>query len=183
MNLRALASIAVIALAVLLWLRPPSSKRIVSEMRLDLEAGRIEYASITYEALWGEATIPFEGDLRYVGRTYSRDLPMVTHDAVLTTGDFSDPELVKVSPLKNGSGTWRAKSSSKGTPKGTLVALHFIPSNLGIHEQLTRLREGDTVEIEGQIETDGRVDASNGGFWRLNHSNHKLVLVTAIKEK
>jgi len=152
-------------------------------MQLDLEAGRIDYAGITYEALWTEETIRFEGDLRYAGRAYSRELPMVTHDAVLTTGDFSDPKLVKVSPLKKGSGTWRSKSSSKGTPKGTLVALHFIPSDLGIHGQLTRLREGDSVEIEGRVETDSRVDASNGGFWRLNHSNHKLVLVTAVKKR
>jgi len=179
MNLRALASVAVIALAIFLWLRRPSSRGIAKEMQLDVKAGRIDYKGITYEASWSDETHRFEGDLRYVGRAYSGDLPLVTHDAILTTGDFSDPKLVKVSPLKNGSGSWRAKSR----PDGTLVALHFIPSNLAIHRQLAGLREGDTVEIEGMVETDSRVDASNGGYWRLNHSNHKLVLVTAVKKR
>ncbi|MCH8126452.1 hypothetical protein IIC38_10865 [candidate division KSB1 bacterium] len=66
-------------------------------------------------------------------------MPIFTHDVILTTEEFSDPEFVKIDPVKNGQTRWRARQK----PQGTLTMLHLIPENSEILVQLENIHLWD----------------------------------------
>lgn len=170
--------IAVIAGVIwLLFFKTPSSRTISAEMRIDPRGGAITYDQDVYHADWSDPT-SFSGDLRYIGRAYNKYIPVITHDAIVTTGEFSDPDIVTIGPVRDGNTYWRAHKQ----PEGTFVMLHLIPSSVAIHDQLEELSEGDAVLLVGKVEEDGTVLRPDGSFVvKLMHDNHKFLLVTEVK--
>ena len=169
----------VAVVAALVWyvfLRTPPAQSITQATAIDQGAGTIQFDDTTYEATWADAT-KYSGDLRYMGRAYSEYAPFITHDAVVTTGEFSDPEIVTIGPMRKGNTWWKAPRQ----PSGTLVVLHFIPADLGVLDRLNGLGEGDSATFTGHVEADGHITASDGGFLKLMHDNHKIMLVTAVE--
>lgn len=155
-----------------LYCRGPSARTIVADTRLAVAEGTLEYRGRRYAAEWGEPVV-HRGHLRRIERARYAFAPFITHHAVLTTGDFSDPERVTVGPFRGGSVLWSASSQ----PRGTLVVLHFIPRDAVALAELARLDDGDCAELGGREEVDGHIHGEEGAFARLNSSNHRYFLL------
>lgn len=158
--------------ALVLYCRGPSASSIVSETTLSPDEGWLEYREARFEAEWGPR-ITREGRTRFFERAKYKSAPFFTHHTVLTTGEFSDPELVSIRKTGGGSFSWAAPRK----PKGTLVVLHMVPLDEDVLDQLQAIDDGDRVELVGREEVDGGVTGSDGSGMRLGSRNHKLFLV------
>ncbi len=169
--------IVVISTVAYFYFKPPSADSIAREMIVDMENMKIEYKGIIYSAAWGNKT-SHTGDIRYIGRAYDKYAPFITNDAVVTTGEFSDPSIVKIPPLRHGSTYWRAEKQ----PKGTLIALHFIPANMAVYLNLKQIKKEQRVEFIGREEIDSKIESSEGRFIALGHNNHKFFLLEDVRK-
>ncbi len=167
-----------VILAVYFYFKAPSADSIVREMRVDIQNGKIDYQGVTYSAQWSDEIVYLE-DIRYIGRAYDKYAPYITNDAIVTTEEFSDPSIVKVTPITNGNMSWRSDKH----PKGTLVVLHFIPADKVAHNKLKHIKNGQRVELIGREETDSKIEGSDGSFTALGHSNHKFFLLEDVRHK
>ena len=158
-----------------LYCRGPSAKTVVAATYVNVESGRLEYRGSGFAAEWGEPVV-HQGDLRRIERARYKFAPFFTHHAVVTTGDYSDPALVTVSPFRGGSIVWAAQTA----PQGTLIVLHFIPYDASILAQLARLDDGDCARFVGREEKDGTIRGDDGAYSRLNSANHRYLLVEAV---
>jgi|GEM_PF-2116103 len=162
--------------AVLAIRYKPSDDAIARDLEVRFEEGAIECRGIAYSCTWGPEVV-HEGDIRQIVRAFNPQAPIITRDAVVTTGEFSNPDIVQIAPLKKGSTRWWAERR----PEGTLVVLHLIPSSPEIQDFLEDLEEGDRAAFTGHEEADGRIENSVGGFVALGHANHKFLLVTGVE--
>lgn len=133
------------------------------------------YWEIEYEAHSHEI---FSGLIRKVLPIRERIFPVLTHDILVTNADFADPTKVAVSVF-NHHFTWR--SNSKNAPEGTINLLHTIPANNAILDQLSQLRTGDLVSIEGYeiLSVKYWKGTSHIATWQDTGCN--TILVTAVK--
>lgn len=117
----------------------------------------------------------FQGYVRHVSINRISKFPFLTHDILITTGDFADPDLVYTNVI-NHHFYWQ--SLNKNYPKGTINLLHVVPENEDIYQQLLKIRNGDTVSISGREIL--RIDAydsqdKNLGWWKDDGCNTTLV--------
>lgn len=159
-------------LALLLYLKWPSASSVVGDTWVVPDEGTLEYQGARWEAEWGPEVV-HQGTARLFERAKYKSAPFFTHHTVLTTGDFSNPELVEIVHQGGGNFFW----SSRSKPAGSLVALHMVPLNADVLQQLRQIDDGDRVELVGRHESDSRIDGEDGAYVRLNHSNHKYLLV------
>lgn len=176
MNTKKILLFIGVMLAAYFYFKAPSADSIVLETRVDIQNGKIDYKGVTYSAQWSDETVHL-GDIRYIGRAYDQYAPYITNDAIVTTGEFSDPSIVEVTPITNGNMRWRSKKN----PQGTLVVLHFIPVDGTVYDKLKRIKEGQRVELIGREETDSRIEGPDGGFTALGHSNHKFFVLEDVR--
>ena len=167
--------IVVVSIAAYFYFKAPSADSIAREMIVDMD--KIEYKGIIYSATWGNKT-SHAGDIRYIGRAYDKYAPFITNDAIVTTGEFSDPSIVEIPPLRHGSTYWRAEKQ----PKGTLIVLHFIPANPAVYFNLKKIKKEQRVEFIGREEVDSKIEGSDGGFIALGHTNHKFFLLGDVRQ-
>ncbi|MDH3253363.1 MAG: hypothetical protein OEM62_00055 [Acidobacteriota bacterium] len=167
--------VLIAAVAIYVIMRPPSAAKIVRGMEVSIPAGTIEYADVRYAATWSDSIVR-SGDIRYLSRAYTKSVPMVIYDAVLTSGEFSDSSIVEIESTGGGNFYWRSKKQ----PQGTLVALHIIPENEIVLRSLASVDEGDRIEIVGRDEINGKIEGADGSFLRLAHDNHKFVLASRV---
>ena len=81
-----------------------------------------------------------------------------------------------MSPFRGGSIVWSAQTQ----PGGSLIVLHFIPVDTTVAATLGRLRDGECARFAGREEVDGEIRGDEGGYSRLNSSNHRYVLVESV---
>jgi len=98
---------------------------------------------IKYET---KKTSSFKGKVRYISTIRSTHFPLLTHDVLVTTGDYANPDLVATSVL-NHKFIW--KSLTHNYPKGTINLLHIVPKNKEIYDQLIDLTDDEQVIISG----------------------------------
>ncbi len=89
----------------------------------------------------------FVGKVRHVSPIRLGQFPFLTHDILVTSGDFADPEKVDTG-VTNHHFFWR--SSATAYPVGKINLLHTAPTNAAIYEELLAIRSGDYVTITGQ---------------------------------
>lgn len=121
----------------------------------------------------------FEGLVRHTSPINERAFPLLSHDILVTTGDFSDPAKVRTS-VSNHRFYWYSDQSNR--PKGTINLLHTVPSTEEIYTQLTQIRKGDTVRIQGiEILDISRYDQQGDfrGSWADAGCN--TLLVTSVE--
>jgi hypothetical protein len=167
---------AVLAVGIYVGMRPPSAGKIARQLEVDLDAGMMRYDGIAYTAHWSERTT-WRGDVRHVARAHTRRMPVVLFHLVLTSGDFSRPEIVTVDHTGGGSYVWRADRQ----PRGSLVVLHLVPESVLAYRTMRSLEAGDRVEIVGREESRGFIEREDGAYLRLGHDNHRLVLVNRVE--
>jgi hypothetical protein len=170
--------VIIAGIGIFLFLRPPSAMKIARGMSIDVKGGTVSYDGVSYTTEWGKP-VTREGDIRHFIRAYNKYAPIVTFHLVLTTGEFSDPEIVTLDHNRGGNYFWRSKKQ----PEGTLIVLHLVPENEAVFRTLRNLDEGDRVEIVGRDEMRGSIEDENGAYLRLGHDNHKFVLVSRVREK
>ena len=158
--------------------RPPSGEKIARQMEISVEAGTVFYGGVVYTTKWGQP-LTRSGDIRHFIRAYNKRVPIVTFHAVLTTGEFSDPDIVTIDHNGGGNYIWRSKKQ----PNGTLIALHFVPESDVVFKALRGIDIGDSVEIVGRDEMRGAIEGADGSYLRLGHDNHKFVLVSRVTVK
>jgi hypothetical protein len=97
---------------------------------------------ITYEK--GKTT--FAGLVRHASPIRDHTLRIVTHDILVTSGDFANPKLVNT----HVSGHMFTTVVGSGiNPKGKVNLLHTVPRSKEIYDELRRVRSGDHVAITG----------------------------------
>lgn len=139
------------------------------------------YWEIEYEK---KVNTLFEGIVRHTSNIVVPDFPILTHDILVTTQDYSDPEKVTTS-VTNHHFLW--VSHSKKQLAGTINLLHTVPKNDEIYQLLAGIKSNDTVKISGwEIRRINAYtpDGALGLWWQDSGCNTLLVdFVEVIDEK
>lgn len=114
----------------------------ISPTRETIEARDYQWR-IKYENK-GHST--YTGTVRHVAPIRIDELRILTHDVLVTSGDFANPEQVKTDVI-NHRFFWRAPYTKN--PEGSIHLLHIIPSDPEISEKLYDIRSWQQVEISG----------------------------------
>ena len=121
----------------------------------------------------GETT--FRGLVRHATPIRLERFPNLTHDILVTTGDFADPNRVSTSVFDHHF-TWF--TTEKNPLNGTIHLLHTIPLDEATYNQLLSLRSGQQVSIRGRevlrIEA-YQPDGSYSGKWEDSGCNSLVV--------
>ncbi|GAP10655.1 hypothetical protein BECAL_01830 [Bellilinea caldifistulae] len=131
---------------------------------------------IRYES---KNTAVFEGLVRHASPINERAFPLLSHDILVTSGEFADPSLVRTS-VSNHRFFWYTDQSNR--PAGTINLLHTVPSTEEIYHQLSVIRKGDTVRVKGiEILDIARYDQQGDfrGSWADAGCN--TLLVTSVE--
>lgn len=88
----------------------------------------------------------FTGTVRHTSRINEAKFPMLTHDILVTHGDYADPGLVRTS-VSNHRFLWR--STTDIPPKGRINLIHAMPMNEEMLTALYAIKHGDQVTIIG----------------------------------
>lgn len=114
--------------------------------------------SIRYEK---KTASTFKGTIRHNSVIHLKEIPLLTHDVLVTSGEFADPELVTTSVIDH-KFSWFSKT--KAYPQGSINLLHVVPKNNEIARQIAGLKNGDQVIISGweilridALDTDGKL--------------------------
>lgn len=151
----------------------PSTKSVVSEMAF---GDQITHAGQNYHSDWADEPELINGYVRRIDRHYDKNIPIITYDLVLTTGDYSDPEIVEVKHKGGGNYFW----SSNTQPAGSIVFYHTVPGSAISQDKLDMLVDGNTVEILAKVSQNSEITSDSGAYFKLMHSNHKILLVEDI---
>ena len=123
------------------------------------------------------ANSTFSGVVRHTSRWLDSSVPFMSHDILVTTGDFADADLVDTS-VSNHRFRWR---SPEQKPSGSINLLHIFPATEEIFDQLLEIKEWDHVTITGReilrinlFDADGQ----DIGYWKDTGCN--TILVTSV---
>jgi hypothetical protein len=152
----------------------PSTESIVSEMDFDPQ---IMYQGESFHSDWATDTESIKGYVRRVDRHYDENIPIVTFNLVITTGEFNDPDIVNVRYKGGGNYFW----SSKTQPEGSILFFHTVPNSMRSQSKLDKIKEGDSVEILAKVSENSEISSDSGAFVKLMHSNHKFILVEDVR--
>ena len=125
----------------------------------------------------------FSGTVRHTSIINESRFALLTHDILVTSGDFADPSLVETS-VSNHHFTWMSKNDS--IPSGTINLLHTVPMNHEIRQQLDSIQNGDKVLITGWdiLSIEGYDQEGNYvGTWQDAGCNTTLVIEVKILEE
>lgn len=120
----------------------------------------------------------FAGKVRHTSVIRQRQFPMLSHDILVTSGDFADPDKVRTS-VANHRFVWRSRNEAY--PQGRINLLHTVPASEAIHQQLREIRSGQEVIIEGReiLKIDVyTADGTYKGTWQDAGCN--TLVVTAV---
>lgn len=142
----------------------------VSDTGEEVQSGDL-YWQITYES---PLKSKFTGLVRHVSSIRAPDLRILTHDILVTSGEYADPDLVKTS-VRNHHFYWTCHT--KEHPQGRINLLHTVPVNAEVYEQLLSIRNGDEVIITGREILQIKVfrDGAYRGEWHDTGCNTLLV--------
>ncbi len=135
---------------------------------------------ITYEK---PVDSQFSGLVRGVYPIREGTFRILTHDILVTSGQYADPAIVSTSVL-NHHFTWH--SSGTAHPTGTINLLHTVPASEDIYRQLLEIRSGDEVTIAGREILTIEAYGQDGGYlaeWHDTGCNSILVKSVSIVRK
>lgn len=121
----------------------------------------------------------FIGTVRFVEHWHDGSMPFMTHDVLVTTGDYADSQLVTTHVVDHHF-TWVAAHQ----PSGTINLLHILPYSAAIYDQLLELEDWQVVRISGpEILRITRLDADGQptSYWQDAGCNTTLVTFVEIQ--
>jgi hypothetical protein len=132
--------------------------------------------SITYE---GTGQSRFSGLVRHVSPIREDKLPFLTHDILVTSGEFADSAKVKTSVLNH---HFQWASATLSNPSGTINLLHTVPKDDSIYRQLLEIRSGMTVTITGrEILRINLLNAEGASIYWWADTGCNSLLVTSVE--
>jgi len=131
-----------------------------------------DYWKVRYEG-GGKST--YVGTIRHVGPIRNGDYRLLTHDILVTSGDFADPEAVDTRVF-NHKFSWHTDGPQR--PQGNINLLHTVPNSEAVHQLLLDIRKWDEVQITGwEIYAIYAFDEGGDekGYWKDTGCNTLLV--------
>lgn len=148
----------------------------------------------------GDATVsPLAGfslQARVLSRqdySFGRESRYSPTDLALGWGPMAEPGIAQKLHISQGSRWYRYEWGSEGPPMAPdqIVShssnMHMVPADPGVARMLARIREGDTVRVNGWLV---RIDGDDGGHWQSSLSRDdrgagacELVFVCAIESR
>ena len=98
---------------------------------------------IAYES---DEEMSFSGIVGYTTPINEQNFAILTHDILITNGDFSNPFIIEIKVAEH---RYHWISWHVPQPSGSISLLHAIPMNEKISQQLQSIRTGDAVVIKG----------------------------------
>jgi len=95
----------------------------------------------------GQGHTKYIGTVRHISPIRINEFKILTHDILVTTEDFSNPELVDTSVV-NHKFIWKSKNPDQ--PAGSINLIHAVPANKAIYQQLLSIDNWDIVNISGR---------------------------------
>jgi len=102
------------------------------------------YWEIQFE---GQGKSKYIGTVRHVSPIRIKEFKILSHDILVTTADYSNPDIVETSVI-NHKFAW--KTTNTEPLIGSINLIHAIPANKAIYQQLLTINYGDTVNIVGR---------------------------------
>jgi len=124
----------------------------------------------------------FQGTVRHNSPIRINRFRILTHDTLVTFGEFSDPTIVDTS-VSNHRFRWYSEQTTQ--PKGTINLLHTVPASEEVFQQLRTIQAGDPVIITGREVQRIQVYDLDGeylGDWHDQGCNTILVSSVIIQE-
>jgi hypothetical protein len=106
-------------------------------------------------------------------------MPIVTYDLIVTWGEFSDPDIVRIRSGGGGNYFWRADKR----PDGDLTVYHTVPGSVDAQVALDDAETGAEIRITGRISSNNRIEGDDGSLVGVRHSNHKFILVEDVSQE
>jgi len=176
--MKKLAIFSMIAVAIwFVFFKQPAPRSVVATMQIDATTHTIEYKQMKYEGNWS-AEKNFSGDLRYISTISQKVMPILTHLAVVTTGEYSNPELVTIESRGDG-----IVFGSRKKPEGSIHILSLIPADITVYNALTNLKAENKVTIKGRM-TQELITSDQGKLFAkgvLSDEHQAFVLVTSVQ--
>jgi len=130
----------------------------------------------------GQGESQFIGTVRHVSPIRIDEFRILTHDILVTTGDYADPDLVDTSVI-NHKFIWKASNPDK--PTGSINLIHAVPATKQVYQDLLSIQPWDIVKITGREIYDVKayeMDDTFLGTWIDTGCNSLLVKsVTILK--
>jgi hypothetical protein len=158
--------------------RPDFSKWVVTGNFEKIQDEKQNSWVITYES---NKSSQFSGLIRHVNPIREGAFIILTHDILVTSGDFADPSKVETN-VANHHFTWR--SFTIAHPQGTINLLHIVPANEEIYKKLLQIQAGSYATISGrEILKIESYDSTKQflGAWQDTGCNSILVTSVEIK--
>lgn len=95
----------------------------------------------------GIGSSKFSGTVRHAAPIRIQEFAILTHDILVTSGDFANPDIVNTSVIDH---KFFWKSPNASSPSGAINLIHAIPANKKIYQQLLEIQKWDIVNITGR---------------------------------
>jgi hypothetical protein len=125
----------------------------------------------------------FSGIVRHISPLRLNFIPLLTHDILVTNGEFADPAITDTF-VSDHHFTWKSKNARN--PSGNINLLHTVPYNQEVYQKLLNIQNGDQVVISGREILQIRAYDPKGkliGSWEDSGCNSILVKSVEIKSK
>jgi len=119
----------------------------------------------------------FTGVVRHISLWYDSSAPFMSHDILVTTGDFTSQDFVDVSVM----GHKFFYHWDDARPTGTINLLHIFPATTEIFDQLKQIKKWDNVSISGrEILKIDKYDADGKYLGYMTDAGCNTILVTSV---
>ena len=121
----------------------------------------------------------FTGIVRHTSRWYDSSVPFMSHDILVTTGDFASQEFVDVSVFDHK--FFYHYQDRDNPPQGSINLLHIFPASKEVFEQLKQIQDWNNVSIRGrEILKIDLFDAEGKSKGFLMDMGCNTILVTSV---
>ena len=123
----------------------------------------------------------FAGLVRHVSPIREDKFPVLTHDILITSGDYADPQKVSTSVF-NHHFFWQSGSQNS---QGSINLLHTVPRDNSIYNLLLAVKTGQFVRITGReiLRIDSYTASSTMDRWWTDTGCNSLVVDSVSFQK
>jgi len=110
----------------------------------ELISAKDMYWEVQFEGI-GESK--YIGTVRHAAPIRINEFRILTHNILVTTADFSNPDIVNTNVIDN---KFFWKSTGTDSPTGSINLIHAIPSTKAIYQEMLKIKPWDIVKITGR---------------------------------
>jgi hypothetical protein len=155
-----------------------SNRAQVARMSFGSTIADIELDGTHYAGHWSDDAKTFSGTIQWTGQAAKSAVPLITHEVLVTTGEYSDPKVVQIEPVVDHHTTWKFVAGRTALD-GTIHIVHCVPSTPEVYDALGGLTVGQNVSIQGEL-LSGPLTGSDGSFWKTGKESHPTVFVREV---